>query len=74
MPSLPGKRGAPKAGARDLAFGSKGNQKKLSEEMKRGSKQWKKVVEGMKSASREREGGSERGRDGARERGSERAS
>jgi hypothetical protein len=44
MPSLPGKRGD-HAG---LAFGSRGNHRKLSEEMKRGSRQWKKVLEGMK--------------------------
>ena len=49
MPSLPGKRGKSKAAERDLAFGSKGNQKKLTEEMKRGSKQWRRVVEGMQS-------------------------
>ena len=51
MPSLPGKRGSPKAAARHLTFGSKSNQKQLTEEMKRGSKQWKRVVEGMKSES-----------------------
>lgn len=44
MPSLPGKRGD-HAG---LAFGSRGNHRKLSEEMKRGSRQWKMVLEGMK--------------------------
>ena len=48
MPSLPGKRGD-HAGL--VAFGSRGNQRKLSEEMKRGSKQWKKVLEGMKRES-----------------------
>jgi hypothetical protein len=50
MPSLPGKRGSPKAGAAAgfMAFGSRGNHRKLSEEMKQGSKQWKKVLEGMK--------------------------
>lgn len=47
MPSLPGKRSNPKADAA-LALGSRGNHRKLSEEMKRGSKQWKKVLEGMK--------------------------